>query len=492
MIDKIENGPLLAKIATAQDAAALIRPGMTVAMGGYSMSGYPKVVAMELARRRSLGEDMTVSLVTGANVGQLDDLLGDVIARRAPMCASRELAARINSGVASYVEQQMNRMPQLLRREAFGHIDVAVVEALGLTGEGFLIPTSSIGFVPHLINLADRIIVEINTAQPPELRAFHDVHVPAAPPRRAPIPLTGVAQRIGEPHIRLDPSKIAAIVASDIPDAVGAAARSSQATDRVADHLFAFLDSEIHQGFGGELPPFQTGFGSMAVSLARAMARSALSDIRFFCGGVGEPILELVLEGKVSAVSTGGVEMSPGATEMIRSRPELRERLVIRNGDVTNSSEVISRLGLIALNTGIEVDIFGNVNSSHIGGTRVVNGIGGGANFAQNAGLSVILLPSTGKDGAISTVVPMVSHQDICEHDVDIVVTEHGLADLRGRGEVERARAVIGSCADPSYRDQLMSYLARAERLGGGHHPQLPDEAFAWHRRLRETGSMRE
>ena len=121
-----------------------------------------------------------------------------------------------------------------------------------------------------------------------------------------------------------------------------------------------------------------------------------------------------------------------------------------------------------------------------------MNGIGGGANFAQNAGLSIVLIPSTAKGGAISNVVPMVSHLDIGEHDIDVVVTENGVADLRGLDDGERADAIIAHCASDSYREQLTGYLQTARKNCGGHHPQLPEEAFTWYRRLKEDGSMLE
>ena len=135
------------------------------------------------------------------------------------------------------------------------------------------------------------------------------------------------------------------------------------------------------------------------------------------------------------------------------------------------------------------MDIYGNVNSSHISGSRVVNGLGGGANFAENAGLSVLMLASEGKQGAISTIVPMVSHQDICEHDIDVVITEHGIADLRGKTDIERARTIIENCSG-SYKDQLRSYFNRAA-AAGGHHPILLREALSWHTALAENGTMR-
>ncbi len=138
------------------------------------------------------------------------------------------------------------------------------------------------------------------------------------------------------------------------------------------------------------------------------------------------------------------------------------------------------------------MDIYGNVNSSHIAGSRVVNGIGGGANFAQNSGLSVMLMPSISKGGAISNIVPMVSHQDISEHDIDIVVTENGLADLRGLDEAERADVIIKNCASDIYQDQLSKYLLKAREECGGHHPQLPQEAFEWYTRLKTKKTMLE
>ena len=164
---------------------------------------------------------------------------------------------------------------------------------------------------------------------------------------------------------------------------------------------------------------------------------------------------------------------------------------MLRNGDLINNSEIIGRLGVLALNTSIEIDIYGNVNSSHIAGTRVVYGIGGGANFAQNAGLSIVLIPSMSKGGAISNIVPMVSHQDICEHDIDVVITENGLADVRGLDDLQRAEAIIENCAADEYKQPLFDYFSAAKKLGG-HHPQNPQLAFAWYTRLKETGTMHE
>jgi len=491
--DRIGINSLKKCISTAEQATASIQGGMTVAMSGYAMAGYPKAVIEVLAGRKRSGENLTINLVTGANVPWLDETLGaeHIIARRAPMCASRTLAAQANNGSLRYVEQQMSKMPRLLRNDSFGKIDVAVVEALGFDENGNMIPSSSVGMTHHLMNAADEIIVEINLAQPEHLLNLHDIYIPAAPPDTQPIPLVRTNQRIGKSGIPVDLKKVRYIVETDIPERMGTLPTGTAVTENIATHLLNFLELEFRKN-RGILPPLQTGFGSIADSIAEAFQHSEFSNLQFFCGGITEPVMELLVSGKATALSTGGLGMSERVEQILKDTPNLQDYLVIRNGDITNNAEVISRLELIALNTGIEIDIYGNVNSSHITGSRVVNGIGGGANFAQNAGLSIVLIPSEAKGGVISNIVPMVSHQDIGEHDVDVVVTEHGAADLRGLDDGERADAIIAQCASEAYREPLSAYLHIARKKCGGHHPQLPDEAFAWYRRLKEDGSMLE
>lgn len=492
MKDRIQKTSLLKHIATAEEAAALIHDGMTVGMSGYAMAGYPKAVVLELVRRKQSGETLSINLITGANVPWLDEKLGveNIISSRTPMCASRTLATQINNGSVRYVEQQMNKMPRLLRNQSFGKIDIVVVEALGINENGDLIPTTSSGMTHHLIDSAEAVIIEINRAQPENLVELHDIYVPLAPPHTQPIPLIHTNQRIGAPCIPIDPEKIKCIVETNIQERSKTQPQSTLETIKIVDQLFNFLEMESKKTFSGSLPPIQTGFGSIANTVASRLQRSNFRDLQFFCGGIGESILELLVSGKVTQISTAGLEMNERVEQIIRNTPNLRDRLVIRNGDISNNAEVIGRLSVLALNTGIELDIYGNVNSSHISGSTVVNGIGGGANFAQNAGLSIILIPSTGKSGAISTVVPMVSHQDICEHDVDVVVTENGVADLRGLDDGERADAIIAQCTAGEYQEQLAAYLRKARERSGGHHPQLPEDAFAWYRWLEENGSM--
>jgi acyl-CoA hydrolase len=159
----------------------------------------------------------------------------------------------------------------------------------------------------------------------------------------------------------------------------------------------------------------------------------------------------------------------------------------MRPQEISNHPEVIRRLGLISINTAIEVDLFGNVNSTHIMGRQMMNGIGGSGDFTRNAYLSIFICPSSAKGGKISTVVPWVSHVDHSEHSVQVIVTEHGIADLRGRSPHERAEMIIEHCAHPEFRNELHGYL---RLVRGGHTPHTLRAAFAFHCRFLDTGDM--
>jgi succinyl-CoA:acetate CoA-transferase len=490
MKNKIEDKSLNKCIVSAKIAADYITDGMTVAMSGYAMAGYPKAVVNELVKRSGNGEKISLNILTGANVPWIDEKLSDanIVAKRAPMCANRKLASQINKGDVRYVEQQMSKMPRLIKSGSFGKIDVVIIEALAITKDG-IIPTSSIGFMSDFLDTAEQVIVEINSAQPDKLAILHDIYIGKT---NEPIPLTKMDERIGKAYIPVDFDKIKYIVKTDISECEDETPiKSTEQSVLIAKNLFDFLKKEYQTENKGLLPSIQMGFGNIADAVADAFQKSDFHDLQFFCGGVTTPVLELLASGKAKVITTGGIKMSDRVAQII-DMPDIEKKLILRNGDMMNNAETIARFSVIALNTGIEIDIYGNVNSSHISGTRVVNGIGGGANFAQNAGLSILMIPSNSKNGTISNIVPMVFHQDINEHDIDVVITENGICDLRGKDDVRRAYGIIENCSAEQYRDKLLEYLEKAINEYPSHHPQIPEDAILWYRRLKETGSMLE
>ncbi len=117
----------------------------------------------------------------------------------------------------------------------------------------------------------------------------------------------------------------------------------------------------------------------------------------------------------------------------------------------------------------------------------MMNGIGGSGDFTRSAYLSIFTTPSTAKDGKISAFVPMVSHVDHNEHSVKVIITEYGVADLRGKSPVQRAEAIINNCVHPDYRPLLTEYMNMGIK---GHTPQNLKCSFAFHEELAASGDM--
>jgi succinyl-CoA:acetate CoA-transferase len=194
--------------------------------------------------------------------------------------------------------------------------------------------------------------------------------------------------------------------------------------------------------------------------------------------------------GKMDFASGSSITLSPRkASDVFGNFSKYKDRLVLRPQEISNYPEIIRRLGIIAVNTALEADIYGNVNSTHVMGSNMMNGIGGSGDFARNAYLSVFATKSVAKGGKISSIVPMVAHTDHASQDVDILVTEIGLADLRGLAPRERAQAIINHCVAEPYRQMLRDYVAEANQRGG-QTPHVLEKALSWHVRFQQTGSM--
>ena len=165
---RIRCKELLSKIISAEDAASLIKDGMTVATSGFTPSGYPKAVPLALAKQAEEGRKVRINLCTGASVGdELDGALtrAGVIARRLPYQTNGDLRKALNTPEVNYQDLHLSHVPQQVRYGYYGNIDVAIVEACAITEEGHVVPTTSAG-VSSYIQDADFVIVELNVRQP--------------------------------------------------------------------------------------------------------------------------------------------------------------------------------------------------------------------------------------------------------------------------------------------------------------------------------------
>jgi len=496
LTDRIRCRQIRRKVVPADEAARLITNGMVVGASGFTPAGYPKAVPLAMAKRVELtGERPVIDLLTGASVGdELDGALvrAGILRKRLPYQTNTFIRQAINDGRVLFVDDHLSQVSQRCRCGHYGDIDVALVEAAMIDEEGGIVPTTSVGNSPSFVRQAKKVIVEINLSQPLDLVGIHDIYTPGDPPDRRAIPILSTGDRIGSPYISCDPDKIAAVVVTDIPDGVRPLAPVDDSARRMASHLIEFLRHEVKKSRLPEnLLPLQSGVGNVANAVLAGLLDSGFEGMTFYSEVIQDSALDLLDAGKFTVASATSLSPSPERLPvMYANMRDYRGRLILRPQEITNSPEVIHRLGLIAMNTAIELDIYGNVNSTNIMGSTMMNGIGGSGDFSRNAYLTIFFAPSTAKGGSISTVVPMVSHVDHTEHEVNIVITEQGLADLRGRSPRERAAAIIENCAHPEYRTMLQDYFSRAER-SGGHTPHLLKEALSWHLRYIETGTMR-
>jgi succinyl-CoA:acetate CoA-transferase len=488
---RVLHPQLRSKIMTATDAASLIPSGATVGMSGFTGAGYPKLLPLALAERinahHARGQKFKLNVWTGASTApELDGALAKVdgIELRLPYQSDPTCRKRINAGRMDYIDIHLSHVAQHVWFGFLGKLDVAIVEVAGIREDGSLIPSSSIGNNKTWLDLADKVILEVNSWQDIRLEGMHDIYYGTQlPPHRKPIPILNSGDRIGEKYLRCDPSKIVAVVETNLPDRNSAFNAPDESSQAIAGHILEFLSHEVKKGRLPEnLLPLQSGVGNVANAVMAGLEDAPFENLTAYTEVLQDGMLQLLLKGKLTHASATALSLSPeGYDEFTRNLDFYRERLVLRPQEISNHPEVIRRLGVIAMNGLIEADIYGNVNSTHIMGTSIMNGIGGSGDFARNSYLSFFMTPSAAKGGKISCIVPMASHVDHTEHDVQVIVTEQGLADLRGLSPKARAKVIIQNCAHPTFKPALKEYYKRAlEYSPGLHTPHIIDEALTF------------
>lgn len=504
-IDRIRHAGLREKVMSADKAAQFIQNGMMLAITGFTGAGYPKALPTAIANKakdaHGKGEKFSVGMVTGASTApECDGVLAEAKALhfRSPFQSDPILRNGINAGEIAYQDMHLSHVEQHMRQGFYGKFDIAIVEAAAITENGELIFAMGIGHGVEAIKNADKIIIEINDALSAGLEGMHDIYDEVGlPPHRKPIPIVGAFDRIGTAGLAIDPDKVLAIVLTSAGDRNSKFAEPDDVSKRIAAQVIDFLDHEVKAGrLPKSLLPLQSGVGNVANAVMAGLLDAPFDDLEGYTEVLQDGMLDLILAKKMKTASATALSFSPDALARFNENIEfLKDKIVLRPMEVSNNPEIIRRLGVIGMNSMIEADIYGNINSTHIMGTRMMNGIGGSGDFTRNGFFSIYVSPSTAKGGAISAIVPMVSHHDHTEHDVMFIVTEQGMADLRGKSPKQRAKVIIDNCSHPDYRDMLRDYYDRAfvanQKTGGVHTPHLLLEALSWHQRFVETGDMR-
>ncbi len=494
--ERIRKKELLHKITTADQAARAVKDGMRIGTGGATHAGYPRAFFLALAERIKKGETLQIDLHTCSPLGyEVDGELAklNAVRRRLSHQAQPPMAKGINEGKILYADMGACSYATQVRYGFFGAMDLAVVEAVAITEEGFIVPSTTISDVPSLVREAKHVIVEINLNLPLELEGIHDIHIPDNPPHRKPIPIVRPTSRVGTPYIEVDPDKILYVIGTDVKGTLPTRPDVDEKSKAIALHLIRFFEEEVKRGrMPANLYPFQAGLGGVAEAVLRGLVDAPFHDLWIHSALLNDAVLDLIDAGKVVEASGAGLYLSEeGLDRFYKNLPRYKKVLVLRPVDISCSPEVIQRFGVIALNGAIEIDIYGHVNSTHVGGGKILTGVAGSIEFARNSSISIFVSPSVTKGTDISCIVPMVPHVDHTEHEVSLIVTEQGYADLRGLDPRERARLIIEQCAHPEYRPLLQSYLERAMSQTGGHEPHCLDAPFPFHTKLKETGKMK-
>ena len=498
-LSRIEDKALLSKVCTAEEAAAMINPGDALGISGFTPCGYPKITFKKLAERMKK-TPFQVDIWSGASTGaEIDTGLVEVngMRNRMPYQTNPTLRKAINAGEVNYFDLHLSHAAQQIREGFFNDQcgpDFAIIEVCKITKDGNLVPTTAIGNSPVYATTAKKIIVEVNTTQPLGLEGMADIYQVANPPFRKPIPICAAGDRIGTPYIEIDPSKIVAIVPCDLPDVTRTLAPLDDDAEKMGNNLVEFLTNEVKHGRLPEnLLPLQSGVGNVANAVIHGLVDSNFKNLSVYTEVIQDGMFDLIDKDKIDMISGTSLSPSPdGLKRFYKNIDTYRKKIILRPEEISNNAEVVRRIGVIGMNTALEMDIYGHVNSSMIMGTKLMNGIGGSGDFARNAALSCFFCHSITKHGDISAIVPMCSHVDHTEHDTHVFISEQGIADVRGLSPKERAKVIINNVAHPDYRDALMDYYKRAcAACTNSQTPHILKEAFSFHQRLLDTGSMK-
>lgn len=482
---------------TAEEAASYIKNGDNVAFSGFTASGTPKVVTVALAERAKKlheeGKPFKINVFTGASTNDHVDgelARANAVGIRTPYQSHGDMRKSINAAEMNYFDQHLSHLSQDLRYGFYGDIDVAIIEATEMSPNGEVILGAGLGMTPTIAQMAKKVIIEYSSYYHNSFRGFHDNYVPLDPPHRREIPIYKPSDRIGSTVLKIDPKKIIGVVPSNASESIKPFTAPDEVSQRISENICHFLASQLREGrIPKEFLPIQSGVGNVANAVLYGLGENPeIPRFEMYTEVIQDAVMTLMEEGKCKFASTCALTFSDDAMlHFMENIDFFRDKVLMRPGEISNSPEVVRRLGLIAMNTALEADIFGNVNSTHVLGTKMMNGIGGSADFCRNAYLSIFSCPSIQKGGKISTIVPMVSHLDHSEHSVKILATEQGVADLRGKDPRQRAETIIENCVHPMYKELMWDYLKLSK---SGHTPHTLKAAFALHQAFSEKGDM--
>jgi len=506
---RIRRKSLMDKVCQPEDLIPTFKNGMNLGWSGFTPVGYPKVMPVALAdhvEKNDLQGKLRFNLFVGASVGvETEDRWAslDMIDRRWPYQTGKNIQKGINSGRIRMGDKHLGHFAQDVGYGFYtenGRMDVAIIECTDITEDGSLVLSGSCGICPELTQVADKIIIELNTEMPSH-EGLHDIIEPIKPPNRLPYLITNANSRAGIPYVRCDPDKIVGIVESKKLDNGRPLGPPDEMSEQIAGHILEFFESEVRKGMlPPNLLPLQSGVGNIANAVVGGLVKGPFKNLSVYTEVLQDTMLDFFDSGKLDFASACSLSLSnEGFKRLYANFEEYSKKIVLRQLSISNHPEPIRRLGCIAMNTPVEFDMYAHANSTLVGGTRMINGLGGSGDFLRNGFLKIMhspsVRPSKTDPTGITCVVPKAPHVDHTEHDLDVLVTEQGLADCRGLAPKDRAQEIINKCVHPDYKPMIQEYLDIATKecieKGIGHEPQLFDRCFKMQLNLAKNGTMK-
>jgi succinyl-CoA:acetate CoA-transferase len=412
-------------VMSAEKAAEIIKDGDTVAFGVFGPAGGPKAVPAALAKAPTM-----FHFIGGAS-SSIDDLLHFNMISRTPYQQQPLTRKDIADGKIDFVEMHLAELTRQMRYMRT-YPDVCVVESC-LLAQAYIHPTTTIGSFYEFLELSKKIIVEVNSAQP--------------------LWLVDMASWGYSPDIPDIAKKIVAVVPTHVPDPPrDTTIKDAALGATIGENVIKFLEREVLLGrLGLSLKPLEFGVGTITDAVARSLAKGPFKGLEVKGEVLMDSILDLIDAGVLSKAQGTGLYLSDQGFKKLSDDPAYRSRIQMFPVTYTNSAATIRNNQTIAINGLISASLAGEGNSSYLNGSHY-NGIGGSCEFAQNALISIFVLPSTAKSGSISTIVPRLEHTDHPGPNVDVLVTEWGFADLRGVSSSKRAILINEKCVHPKFR----------------------------------------
>lgn len=415
---------------SASDAVHLVKDGdMIVVPTGV---GEPPALLAALSRQRRSFHDVKVAQILAVHkFGYVDPETVDHV-RHVALFYGAATRAGGQAGWIDFLPNYFSEIPCMIRRGQMA-ADVVFSMASPMDAHGYFSLSLGADYTMAAVTKARAVVLEVNPNVP---FAYGNCHV----------------------HI----SQVAGLTESETPVPEVALPKIGHVQEAIGKYVADLIDdgSTLQIGYGG-------------IPDAVVMQLTAKHDLGIHTEMIGDGILTLLEAGAVTNRRKNYLPGKMVATFALGSKKlytfmDRNPALEIHPVDYTNAPTLAGQNdNLVAINATLQIDLLGQCGSESLGHVQY-SGTGGQADFVRAANMSrggkaFIVLPSTAKDHTISRIVPFLSpgtHVSTSKNDINYVVTEYGVAQLRGKSAKQRARELIG-IAHPHFRAELTDQARR-------------------------------